>query len=108
MDLREIFSSVSSVAHISTDELSLDDFGCCVAFTNEGCLVFKLQCGPEDDGVGTEALIDAARRIIDNLNRKVPCRENAHVLTKLDEALHWLKARTEDRISRGVEGTLKV
>lgn len=35
------------------------------------------------------------------------CRENALVLTKLEEALHWLNHRTRDRQSRGVEGTNK-
>lgn len=33
------------------------------------------------------------------------CRENALALTKLQEALHWLEARTKDRVERGVEGT---
>lgn len=32
------------------------------------------------------------------------CRENALALTKVQEALHWLNHRTNDRISRGVEG----
>jgi len=32
------------------------------------------------------------------------CRENALALTKLEEALHWLYHRTQDRESRGVEG----
>ena len=33
------------------------------------------------------------------------CRENALAITKLEEALHWLNARTSDREKRGVEGT---
>ena len=33
------------------------------------------------------------------------CRENAIALTKCEEALHWLHARTRSRMSRGVEGT---
>lgn len=33
------------------------------------------------------------------------CRENALAVTKLEEAMHWLGARTRDRIARGVEGT---
>lgn len=33
------------------------------------------------------------------------CRENALALTKIQEALHWLNHRTEDRKRRGVEGT---
>ena len=36
------------------------------------------------------------------------CRENALALTKLEEALHWLKHRTEDRVERGVEGTYAI
>lgn len=33
------------------------------------------------------------------------CRENAIVITKLEEALMWLNKRTADRVKRGVEGT---
>ena len=33
------------------------------------------------------------------------CRENAVALTKLEEALMWLRKRTQDREDRGVEGT---
>lgn len=33
------------------------------------------------------------------------CRENALAITKLEEAIHWLNHRTQDRINRGVEGT---
>jgi hypothetical protein len=33
------------------------------------------------------------------------CRENALALTKLEEALHWLRHRTSEREDRGVEGT---
>ena len=33
------------------------------------------------------------------------CRENALALTKCEEALHWLSARTRARVARGVEGT---
>lgn len=32
------------------------------------------------------------------------CRENALAITKIEEALHWLFARTRDRLRRGVEG----
>ncbi len=34
------------------------------------------------------------------------CRENATALTHLEEALFWLNKRTNERIERGVEGTL--
>ena len=33
------------------------------------------------------------------------CRENALAITKLEEALFWLRARTDGREERGVEGT---
>jgi len=33
------------------------------------------------------------------------CRENALALTKLEEAMHWLRHRTSAREARGVEGT---
>jgi len=36
---------------------------------------------------------------------KFKCRENAMVITKLEEAMHWLKHRTKARQNRGVEGT---
>lgn len=35
-----------------------------------------------------------------------PCRENAIAITKCEEALHWLGARTRARQQRGVEGKL--
>ena len=36
------------------------------------------------------------------------CRENAVAITKLQEALMWLRKRTEDREERNVEGTHQV
>lgn len=33
------------------------------------------------------------------------CRENALAITKIEEAVHWLNARTQAREARGVEGT---
>lgn len=39
---------------------------------------------------------------------KFACRENALALTKIEEAMHWLHARTMGRMSRGVEGTHKL
>lgn len=33
------------------------------------------------------------------------CRENSLAITHLEEALHWLWARTKNRQERGVEGT---
>lgn len=36
------------------------------------------------------------------------CRENSLALTKIQEAMMWLKKRTSDRLLRGVEGTHKI
>lgn len=33
------------------------------------------------------------------------CRENALALTKLEEAMHWLRHRTNKRVAAGTEGT---
>jgi hypothetical protein len=35
---------------------------------------------------------------------KFKCKENACAITHLQEALHWLEARTKRRMTRGVEG----
>lgn len=46
--------------------------------------------------------------LIDRMNylqAKAPCRENAIVITKLEECLMWLNKRTADRVARNVEGT---
>lgn len=49
--------------------------------------------------------------LIDRMNYlqgKFPCRENALVITKLEESLMWLNKRTSDRQKRNVEGTNKI
>jgi hypothetical protein len=47
--------------------------------------------------------------VIDRLNgfqsTDFKCRENAIAITKLEEALMWLRKRTQDREIRGVEGS---
>lgn len=58
------------------------------------------------NGVGNEDLI---AMIIDRLehfqNSEFKCKENAMAITKLEEALLWLRKRTIGREERGVEGT---
>ena len=58
------------------------------------------------NGVHNEDLI---AMVIDRLegfqNGPYVCAENAMAMIKLDEALHWLRHRTEERSRRGVEGT---
>jgi len=72
---------------------------------------FTVQNGPIKEvgvnGCQITALIATAKLMIENLNGKFPCRENAMTITKLDEALMWQKKRTQDRESREVEGLSK-
>ncbi len=69
---------------------------------------FNLQEGPigevGENGCQIDELICFARKTIASFQERFPCRENALALTKLDEALHWLEARTRDRTQRAVEG----
>lgn len=61
------------------------------------------------NGITHEALIAI---VLDRLRAfqggPYACRENALAITKLEEAQHWLHHRTLVRMSRGVEGTMKV
>ncbi len=57
-----------------------------------------------NDGTTNEEVL---RVLIDRMNHlqgKFPCRENAIVITKLEECLMWLNKRTDDRKARNVEG----
>ena len=59
----------------------------------------------KEDGVSNEEVIAMLIDRMKYLDKKMPGIENEHALQHLMEAAHWLKARTEDRIARGVEGT---
>lgn len=61
------------------------------------------ECGV--NGCQVDELIEAAKLILVGLNKNFPCRQNSRAITKLDEALHWLTDRRNERESRGVEGT---
>lgn len=72
---------------------------------------FTIQNGPVGEngvnGCQVDTIIEAAKIIIEGLNKNFPCRENAVAVTKLDEALMWLNKRKQDRLKRGVEGLNK-
>ena len=57
------------------------------------------------DGTTNEEVLRMLIDRIGSIQAKFPCRENAIVITKLEESLMWLNKRTEDRKSRNVEGT---
>jgi hypothetical protein len=57
-----------------------------------------------NDGTTNESLLEVLIDRMIFLQLKFPCRENAIVITKLEESLMWLNKRTADRVSRQVEG----
>ena len=72
----------------------------------------KLQSEPVKEvgvnGCQIDDVIFFAKEFIEGLNAMMPCRENSIAITKLEEALMWLRKRTEDREERGVEGYNKI
>ena len=78
---------------------------------DKNSLSFTLQNGPIKEvgknGCQVTDVIAVAKHIIEQLNAKFPCRENAMTITKLDEALLWQEKRTKDREARNVEGLSK-
>ena len=75
---------------------------------NMNMISFKIQNGPIKEvsvnGCQVDTMIEAAKMVIEGLNKKFPCRENSVAITKLDEAILWLQKRKLDREKRGVEG----
>ena len=68
------------------------------------------QCGPIlEKGVNGVANEDLLVMVLTRLegfqNSDFRCRENAIAITKIEEALLWLRKRTMGREQRGVEGT---
>lgn len=58
------------------------------------------------NGAFVETVIAAAlQRIEYYQSSQFKCRENSIAITKLEEALHWLHARTNRREAQGTEGT---
>lgn len=56
------------------------------------------------DGTTNEEVLEVLINRMQHLQDKFPCRENAIVITKLEESLMWLNKRTADRKKRNVEG----
>ena len=51
-----------------------------------------------------DVILAASQRLHFYNNGKFSCRQNAIAITKLEEALHWLQDRHEDRERREVQG----
>ena len=60
-----------------------------------------------NNGTTNEEVLSMLIDRMNYLQGKFPCRENAIVITKLEESLMWLNKRTSDRQKRNVEGTNK-
>jgi len=60
--------------------------------------------GTSENGTTLEEMLRVSIARLQELNGKFPCRENSIAITKMEEALMWLNARTANRIERGVEG----
>lgn len=79
---------------------------------DKNTLTIKLQDGPIKENGHNGCQIDDAleliRTLLFNANKRLPCRENACAITRLDESIGWLERRKKDRKKRGVEGTSKV
>lgn len=81
-------------------------------FSKQGLQVgnIKFQEGPIKEcgvnGVNNEDLIAMVICRLEHFNQsEFRCRENSMAITKLEEALLWLRKRTMEREQRGVEGT---
>lgn len=57
-----------------------------------------------NNGTTLEEMLRVSIERLNDLNRRMPCRENSIALTKMQEALLWLNERTRERRNRGVEG----
>ena len=60
--------------------------------------------GSFKNGTTLEEMLRVSIERLQDLNGRFACRENSLAITKMEEALMWLNARTADRVNRGVEG----
>lgn len=59
------------------------------------------------DGLTIEDLLEICRHRLQSFQTsEYACRENAIALTSIEQALLWLNYRAEDRVERGVFGTI--
>ena len=62
----------------------------------------------DSNGAFVEDAINASISRLQFYNAgKFRCRENSCAITHLEEALHWLRSRTQRRETSGIEGTHK-
>lgn len=75
----------------------------------ENTIEFKIQRGPVKEkgtnGCQIDTVIHAAKAILEGLNKNFPHPKNESAIRHLGEALTDLQDRTNERMTRGVEGT---
>lgn len=76
---------------------------------DKNSISFTLQKGPIKEvgvnGCQVDAIIEAARNIIQGFDKEFPDENNEKTIKALDEAISWLQNRRVMRERRGVEGT---
>ncbi len=83
------------------------------AVENNSIANIHFQQGPTNE-VGLNGVYhdDLLAMVIDRLqgfqSGDYACRENAIAITKIEEAMHWLKHRADDRKNRGVFSSSKI
>lgn len=99
----------------STKNRSLDEFFAktetqSLCALEDPLALISYQKGPRDEIDSQPGVLDSvllaivADRMRSFQAGPFGCRENALVLTKVEEALHWLKHRADERARRGVLG----
>lgn len=123
MEIREKLSTIQKRENLN-EVLRLGEEGPGAAYhtylvnfvgTNEedGGVMIEFQRGPRKDpdsrhGVLDNDLLEIVRdRLKAFQSGPYACRENALALTHIEEALMWMNRRVEDRIERGVLGTME-
>jgi len=92
---------------------ALHDFSVLNIDTGECLGEIHFQQGPiKEDGINGVMNEDLLLMVVTRLEAfqsgQYRCRENALALTKLEEAVMWLRSRTTGREQRGVEGTHQI
>ena len=107
------YTFVESETNFASEESALHDF--VVRREEDGEILAKIhfQQGPIKEagvnGVCNEDLLLMVLLRLRMFNQgKFSCRENSMAITKIEEAVMWLRKRTEAREFRGVEGTHEV
>uniref|UniRef100_A0A6M3ISA9 Putative structural protein n=1 Tax=viral metagenome TaxID=1070528 RepID=A0A6M3ISA9_9ZZZZ len=73
-------------------------------------LIFMKKENSELVHIGTtnEEVIEVLINRLEYLQIKLPCEENGWAVSKLKDALDWLRRRTKKRVEQGIEGNTEL